>query len=150
MSSRILFFDQQIMNVPVADATAIAKGDNLVLVSGAAIPMASYTWNTDLATTQAEVALIYLGVADSEKVALDGQLTIRVATRPVVLFDCASASFAVLARVGPAKQSGNLLENQKVVSVATASLQIGRVFEKTTSLTTVKVQCKSVLYGAQS
>jgi len=151
MSSKILFYDPMIINVPVDDTTAIAKGDMLDLSSGKAIPAASVTWNTSLAQTQTDMAAAFLGVADSAKIASDGQTTIRVATRPVVEFDCASATFSLMDKVGAAKQSGNALENQKVAAVANVAYAIGRVYQNYASATTkVKVMVKSLLYGAMS
>ena len=55
-------------------------------------------------------------------------------------FDCASASFNYGDLVGPAKASGNALENQKVVAVANRLLAIGRVIKPTTSATKVLVE----------
>src|SRR5262245_45301868 len=112
-------------------------------------PAGSFTWTTDLATTQTNYHLVFMGVAMQS---YDGAATpaaapyglrdgkIRLGTEGVYEFDCASANFAEGDLVGPAKQSGNLLEPQKVVAVATELLAIGRVQEGGTALTRVKVR----------
>lgn len=134
---------------PVAkiSATVISAGDLIYLDAGASNvpkPAGDFTWDTDLATTQESFIDAFLGVALDTAIA--GQTPrIRVGTRGVYEFDCASASFAVGAYVGPAKQSGNLLEPQKVAAVATADLAIGRVVEATSSATKVKVRIFSAL-----
>jgi hypothetical protein len=110
----------------------------------------SFTWDTDLATTQAAFHLVFMGVAmqsyDGDAAPHDIGLKdgkIRIATEGVFEFDCASATFAAGALVGPAKQTGDLLEPQKVVAVATESLAIGRVQEAVASATKVKVRIRS-------
>lgn len=55
-------------------------------------------------------------------------------------FDTASASYNYGDLVGPAKQSGSLLEPQKVALVANKYLAIGRVIKPTTSATKVIVE----------
>ena len=60
-------------------------------------------------------------------------------------FDCASATFKAGDLVGMAKASGSNLENQKVVAVAHELLAIGRVYENATTVTTVKVDIRSIL-----
>lgn len=109
-------------------------------------PGGSFTWDTDLATTQTAFALVFVGVAmqgyDGSNANAygikDGYL--RVASRGIFEFDCASANFKVGDRVGLAKQSGNLLEPQKVVAVDSDAKAIGRVVEDKTSATKIKVE----------
>lgn len=130
--------------VPIDSATVINIGDLVVLSSGKAIPAASVTWDTNLATTQEAMHDGFIGVAMEQS--RDGDTAdISVATSGEVEFDCASASFALGALVGSAKQSGNAIENQKVVSVATANLAIGRVVRVYTSVTKVVVRIQSVV-----
>lgn len=67
-----------------------------------------------------------------------------VSPNSVYQMTCASATFELDDRIGPAKQSGNALEDQKVVEVSTAAAACGRVMEKVTSAaTTVKVSIAS-------
>lgn len=139
-----------VANIEIGDLVFIANAntdvDGDAGVAGKVYPASSRKWNTDLATTQGDFHLEFLGVAAQAYSAAnpnaygvkDGK--IRVDTDGVFEFDCASASFAVGDLVGPAKDSGNDLMDQKVVAVATESLAVGRVVEATSSQTTVKVR----------
>jgi hypothetical protein len=62
-------------------------------------------------------------------------------------FDCASATFAVGDYVGPAKDTGNALLDNKVVAVGGEALAIGRVYASGASITRVKVRVFSKLLG---
>lgn len=136
---------------PVATAQAVAVGDIVGLSSGNTVRAEDTTWDTNTATTQAAFALLFLGVSGQRKTAavarVDGNgedNRIRIDADGIWEFDCASATFAVGDLVGPAKQTGNALESQKVVAVATENLAIGRVAEAGASVTRVKVKILSV------
>lgn len=62
---------------------------------------------------------------------------IRYSTSGVYAFDCAAATFNADDLVGPAKQTGNALEPQKVVLVGNVQLAVGRVVQPYTSNTTL-------------
>lgn len=123
----------------VASATVITRGDMLWNNSGEVKPMSDYTWNTDTATTQAGAVNLFVGVA-LEGSAAGSTTPITVDTNPSSVWemDCASATFLPSAMVGPAKASGNALENQKVASAITTS-SCGRVQTAGTSVTRVQV-----------
>lgn len=147
MTARLMASDD-IMELTVDDAVAIARGDNVGIVSGLAVPASETTWDTDLATTQEAFHDVYAGVAMTDKVANDGNTKVLVRPRYLVEFDCAAATFTIGALVGAAKQTGNGLENQKVVSVATPNLACGRVAKHYGSNTTkVLVMVEGNLYG---
>lgn len=107
---------------------------------------------TQYAFVGTELAPQFLGLSHETKAANvarpyggseDNQLQVNVSgTFPST---CASATFAVGDYVGPAKQSGNLLESQKLVAVCHPSLAIGRVIEVGSSVTTVKFEVLSAL-----
>jgi hypothetical protein len=132
-----------VVSKAVASATVIEIGDLVETDgSGNVSPAAAHTWNTDLATTQGEFQDTFLGVAMQRS--RDGDTApVRVATEGVFEFDCASASFELGALVGPAKQSGNALENQKIVSVANEGLAVGRVARRSANETKVYVEIVS-------
>lgn len=108
------------------------------IVAGDVFPASDTPWDTSLAVTQEAFHDAFLGVSNQRSRSGDVEAVV-VHTRGVHLFDCASASFKVGDLVGPAKQSGNLLEDKKVVAVATANLAIGRVAAATSSATKVLV-----------
>lgn len=147
-----------VMSAAKKALVAVAKGDfvgqaagsftgatsGASLVAGDVYPASDHVWNTNLATTQEEFHDAFLGVAGSQGSATDTD-PIRTHTAGVHQFDCASATFKVGDLVGPAKQSGNLLEDQKVVAVATANLATGRVAKAGTSVTKVLVEVFSTI-----
>lgn len=127
--------------VSIGDLSFIDTADNYYIK-----PAGSFTWDTDLATTQANFHPLFVGVAaqayDGTNASAygikDGKL--RIDTDGVFEFATASASYKVGDLVGPAKQTGNLLEPQKVAAVANEGRAIGRVTEETSSSTRVKVR----------
>lgn len=150
MSSRYIRGETDPVIAPVLTAQAVAVGDIVGLSSGNVVRAEDLAWDTDLATTQATWATKFLGVSGQKKVANTARVdtngednAIRVDCSGVYEFDCASATFAVGDLLGPAKQSGNALESQKVVAVATENLAIARVVEKGVSVTKVKARILS-------
>lgn len=134
-----------VVSKAVASEVVIEIGDLVFDNSGDVEPAADFTWNTDIGTTQADFAPVFLGVASQRS--RDGDTDpIRVGTAGVWEFDCAAATFELGALVGPAKQTGNALESQKVVAVATKELAIGKVAQRYGSNTTkVKVEIFSAV-----
>lgn len=118
------------VNIARGDICGQASGTITGATSGASItagtpyPASEQPWNTDLATTQADFNAKFLGVAQSQ-VNANNPLP-RLNTAGVHEFDCAAATFNVGDLVGPAKQSGNLLEDQKVAGCVSGK-EIGRV-----------------------
>lgn len=130
---------------PVGSADVIEIGDMVGLSSGAVKNAADTAWNTNLATTQADFVATFLGVAMQQS-ASGSTDEIRIASDGVFEFTCAAATFHVGDLVGPAKQTGNLLESQKVVAVSTIATAIGRVWkEYASNTTTVLVKVSTVL-----
>lgn len=120
------------------------------ITAGTPYPASDQPWDTNLATTQEAFHDAFLGVSEQEVNA--GTPRPRINTAGVHEFDCASGTWAIGALVGPAKQSGNLLEDQKVASVATANLAIGRVAVPVLSASTkvlVKIMSTIMDGGAQ-
>jgi hypothetical protein len=136
----------------VATAKAVAVGDIVGMSSGTLVKASDETWDTNLATTQTNFVTKFLGVSGQQKDANVARVfgnasdnVIRIDAGGVFEFDCASATFEVGDLVGCAKQSGNALEDQKVVAVASEALAIGRVTQRGTSITRVKIQILSKL-----
>lgn len=112
-------------------------------------PASSFTWNTNLATTQAAFVPVFAGVSaqryDGSNVAIGiKDNLLRVDTAGVFDLPCAAASFNVGDFVGPDVNGGNNgLLAQQVVAVADAAHAIGRVVVAGTNLTTVRIE----IYG---
>jgi len=113
--------------------TVVEIGDLLWLDTDDAKPASDLSWNTDLATTQADFAAKFAGVAMEASPSGESE-DIRVATTGVFEFDCDAATFEVGDGVNCAKQSGNALEDQKVVVVT--SHPIGKVARREPSSST--------------
>jgi hypothetical protein len=149
---QFLYGDPQPIVVPIATAKATADGNIVGLSSGTLVNASDTTWNTNIATTQTDFRLLFLGISMQDKAAAVARVygnsednRIGVSTGGVWEFDCASATFAVGDFVGPAKQTGDLLEDQKVVAVASQALAIGQVERAVTSGTRVRVRILSHL-----
>lgn len=103
--------------------------------TGDVAPASLMTWTTSLQVTQQMFKKDFLGVA-MQCSPIGDTNSIRVATEGVFEFDCASATFKQGDLIAPAKQSGNLLENQKVVAATDINGAIGRAERTYTSATT--------------
>lgn len=152
--AKYLSGDQRPRPYPVDSGSDFQVGDLVYCdaADGFAVkPAADFTWNSTLATTQSDfhprfagvVLATYTGTTFSgegpnEYGLQKGQ--VMVGQAGVYEFDCASATFYPSTLVGPAKQSGNALESQKVVQTSTEVTSIGRVHEKATSATRVKIE----------
>lgn len=136
---------------PVASATVISIGDMLWSNSGEVKPAADFTWDTNIATTQASFAALFVGIAVTPSAS--GETTnVQVDVSPEAVYECdqASATIDIGTPVGPAKASGNALENQKVVA-ATGTSCIGRAASDHQSATTrVRVTYASAFHTASS
>lgn len=121
--------------VEVASSTVIEIGDLVYLDSGKAKPAADITFSATTAATQAAFNAVFLGVAMQSSV--EGSAgSIRVSTTGTYEYPCASATFALGEKVGPAANSdGDKLENQKLVSVAKSYYAVGRVTRREASST---------------
>lgn len=96
-------------------AYAIHAGDLMAKdASLGLVPVASFTWDTDKATTQAAFVAAFRGMAvgESRLASKDKRdLEIPVVQDGDVDFDCASATYVVGDYLGPKKGSGNNLIN---------------------------------------
>lgn len=148
--------DTRPRKVTIATAKAVDKGDLVGLASGTLVRAEDTAWNTDLGTTQSDFRALFVGVSGQTKTSTTNPRIFGnsednvcvVETGGIFEFDCASATFEVGDLVGPAKDSGNALLSDKVVAVATEARAIGRVAERGTSITRVKVELLSVLAPA--
>lgn len=147
----------EIFEMPVAlsgsvPAATILPGKLLYVKKTASVGYAdlveNFTWDTDLATTQAELAVLFAGVSIGASVAASTDaraLNMLVETRGVFEFPCASAQYSFGQWLGPAKASGNAL-TQTLAVVATKSLAIARCVKNTAAAsTTVRVELVNTL-----
>jgi len=138
---RYRFGDENPRLFAVDSGTVIEIGDLLWLDTDDVKPASDLTWNTDLATTQADFAAKFAGVAMEASPSGETE-DIRVGTTGVYEFDCDAATFEVGDGINCAKQTGNALENQKVVTVT--SNPIGKAARREpNNSTTVLVEMRA-------
>jgi hypothetical protein len=135
-------------------ASTVVRPGDLIFRNGSGYdaPAATVTWDTDLATTQETFHDTFRGIASagrrSDQATAGDRGDGMIVSTGEFEYPCAALGAAVAAGafVGPAKQTGDLLENQKVVVVATANLAIGRVSEDAaTGATSLKVEIEATL-----
>jgi hypothetical protein len=125
---------EQVMQ-PVALATAVDEGDLCAVVADLLVPAASFTWDTDLATTRKAFAAAFLGRAAQEKDAAenvfgnggDFKLKVRTDTAGVYRYQVADATYKLYDYLAPKKQSGNALESQILELVTDPAQAIAQV-----------------------
>ncbi len=125
----------------------------LLAVDAAASPAGlvdapTFTWDTNLATTQAAFALAFRGMCVSESILASTdarQLTVTCLQDGNVEFDLAAALGSALVEgdyIGPAKDSGNAMLNS-CVKVATKSLAVA-VVQKPAAIGATRVVARLV------
>lgn len=131
---------------PVETATGIDLGDLVAITGGNVYPASAETWDTNLATTQTNFTTKFLGVSQQYKKAAVAQVTgnpdknkIMICTAIRVVYDAAAGTYTYGTPVGPAKQSGNALENQKVAVVDAITKAVGYSLSAGVNPTTVEV-----------
>lgn len=138
---------------PVATATALEPGDLISrnATTGLVTPASSFTWDTDLATTQAAFVALFYGCSQQLKTANVARVhgngddnIVMIEMGGVREYDCASADFVFGQLLGPAKQSGNALENKKLVGVASESLATHICVRAGTSLTRIQAKMRAI------
>jgi hypothetical protein len=113
-------------------------------------PAASFAWTSDLATTQPLFNDKFLGVAIDSHASTDGAVTnfkVDISSNSPYLFTCTSETHAIGDTFGPAKATGNNLENTILVkSIAANSCARGMQVDGSAS-TSVVVTLKSAFLG---
>lgn len=94
-------------------------------------PAGSFTWNTNLATTQPLFKAVFTGICNMRILAAQTGRNVVVSTAGVFRYPCAAlgAALAQGAFLGPDKAAGNNLLPQQLVSVANKSLAIAQLVE---------------------
>jgi len=118
---------QLLVKCPVDSSTVIEVGDLVWLDTDDVKPATSFTWNTDLATTQAAFAVNFLGVA--QEASASGQtdeISIDISPLAVYEMDAASATYEIGDPVGPDQtgsgSSATLMDQQLEAAVAASAI----------------------------
>lgn len=141
-----------LVSVNAASGTTVAIGDLVYLATGSVLPAASFTWDTDLATTQAAFTNSFMGIATQAKTTTGAakQILVDISPNSFYYLACTSEVHEVGDTLGPKKASGNALVNSTLVkSVATSS--VARCVQRDSSAAThVLVNFQSAYYGANA
>jgi hypothetical protein len=124
------------LNLPVLSASVIEINDMLFLATTTVKAAADFTWNTDLATTQAGFADVFVGIA-MHKSASGDTANVDVDVSPDSLYEyaCNSATYAPGATLGPDKAAGNALLSQ-TLEAAVAASSVAKAMQNYSSATT--------------
>ncbi|WP_013627525.1 capsid cement protein [Rubinisphaera brasiliensis] len=153
MSNRLRFRSGQVQlqRVRVDSETVIEAGDLVFLDGDDAKPAADFTWDTDLATTQAGFAAVFLGVAHQPSPAGEAEpISVDVSPFSVYEFDVAASTYEVGDLLGP-DSVGTALQSQQCEAVASSGLAIGRAVEyRATSSLRLRVSFASAFHAASA
>jgi hypothetical protein len=132
----------------VADGTAFTVGDLCYWDDSAKLikPASSFSWDTDLLTTQTAYALVHLGVALESKGASDGTVVMHVDISPQSFFDftiVAGTAYKIGQTFGPAKDTGNAIVSNVLVAAVAAASVAHLISDMTTASTQVLVSTSS-------
>jgi hypothetical protein len=117
--------------VRVDAATVIEAGDLVWLDTDDAKPASAFAWTTNLATSQANFAAKFLGVAHQPSAAEEtAPISVDVSPDSVYEFDVAQAAYELGQPLGPDENSSTLMSQQLEGCVAAAA--IARAAEFTT------------------
>lgn len=131
---------RRIIPVPCDSATVLYVGDMAFLNTDDAKPAADFTWDTDLATTQAGFADVFLGVSMMQSLSGDTfAVDIDVSADSEYEYAVASATYAIGTPLGPDKASGNALLTQTLETAVAASSVARSLRNEASAVTTLRV-----------
>lgn len=145
------FGQTEMVKFAVDSATVIEIGDLLFLDTDDVKPAADLTWNTNLATTQADFADAFAGVAVEQSASGDTALIdVDISPMSVYEFAVASTTYEVGNILGPDQSGGNALLSQQLEKAVAASSCAVASERKTANSTRLKVKFASALNPASS
>lgn len=134
----------------VATAKAIDLGVPVGTSSDVAVTAADQAWDTDLATTQANFAALFVGISDQAKAAAVARIpgnsednVIRCVYGAEEVYDITieAATVAIGDWFGPSKDTGNALVNTSYVKVAGATQGIFQAVRSSQGATVTTARC---------
>jgi hypothetical protein len=149
-NARHRYGEQFIVHVAVDSTTAIQAGDALFLDTDDAKPASSETWNTNLATTQANFVNHFLGIAQADHPANGGAVTnfpVDIGPNSVYEMDCASETHEIGDTLGIDKDTGNALLPSTLEKAVAASSCFRCVRRDASASTKVYVRLQSAYWG---
>lgn len=136
MANQLRFRSGQVLlhKLRVDSGTVIDAGDLVYLDTDDVKPASSFPWNSDLATTQASFAAVFLGVAHQQSADGDtDDLSIDLSPHAVYEFDANSATYEVGDLLGPDELSSTLMNQQLEAAVAAGAIARAAEFKASAS-----------------
>lgn len=153
MSNKLRFRSGQVElhKVRVDSATVIEAGDLVWLDTDDVKPASAFTWDTNLATTQAAFAAVFLGVAHQSSAASEtADISVDLSPFSVYEFDVDSDTYELGELLGPDNVS-TALADQQLTPVGSSGLGIARAAEyKSAASTLLRVQFASAFHPASA
>lgn len=141
---------RQLVQGAVDSSTVIEVGDMLYLATDDVRPAGQIAWNTNLATTQADFAAVFLGIAAGQSASGDTDpVDIDVSPMSVYEFTVASATYELGDPLGPDKASGNALLDAALEGAVNTS-SVARAYERKTAASTLLMVTFASAYNAAS
>lgn len=142
MANKLRFRSGQVQlhRLKVDSGTVLEAGDMVYLDTDDVKPASAFTWDTNLATTQAAFADVFLGIVHQQSADGDtDDVSVDLSPDSVYELDVAAAAYELGDELGPDELS-SLLMNQQLEAVATDTLAIARAAEyKPSGSTTLRV-----------
>ena len=131
----------------VDSATVIEAGDMVYLDTDDVKPASSFTWDTDLPTTQAAFAAVFLGIAHQQSASGETDpISVDLSPNSVYEFNVNAATYEVGDVLGPDENSAALMD-QQLEAVGSGSIGIARSAEyKAASSSMLRVQFASAFH----
>lgn len=153
MANRLRFRSGQVQlhKLRVESATVLEAGDMVYLDGNDVKPASAFDWDTDLTTTQAAFAAVFLGIAHQQSAAGNSDdVSIDLSPNAVYEFDVNSATYEVGDDLGPDELSGALM-SQQLEAVASGTRAIARAAEyKAAAATTLRMSFASAFHPGSS
>lgn len=152
MSNQLRFRSGQVQlqRLRVDSGTVIEAGDLVYLDTDDVKPASDFSWNTDLATTQAAFAAVFLGVAQQQSAAGEtDDISVDLSPVSVYEFDANSATYEVGDPLGPDENSSSLMNQQ--LEAATGVNSIARAAEyQASASSTLRVMFASAFHAGSA
>jgi hypothetical protein len=128
----------KIVQPAVDSGTVIYVSDLCYFDTDDVKPAASYTWSSDLATTRAGFANVFMGIARQSSASGDTDpIDVDISADSVYEFTISSATVELFDEFAPAKDSGNALLSQTLATTTNSEVvSIARAMERLTSAST--------------
>lgn len=150
MANKLRFRSGQVQlhKLQVDSGTVIEAGDLVYLDTDDVKPAKDFTWTTDLATTQAAFADVFLGVAHEQSAVGDtADISVDLSPLAIYEFNVNSAAYEVGDELGPDEASTKLM-NQQLEAVSTGTRALARSAEhKPSGATLLRVNLASAFYS---